>query len=441
MKVIDILNAPWAIKKDKLAEIVEILRIRITGEKIDFDEIEARTGKSLDNEQERYTVTPDGVAVLSIEGVIGKKMNMFRRISGGASTQLIGKDFEEAMERRDVKAILFEIDSPGGMVDGTEELARKIYQARGKKPIATYVDGLMASAAAWIGLAADQVFISGEMAKTGSIGVVATHVDWSKWEEKVGIKTTEITAGKYKQIASEYAPLSQEGREYIQDMLDYIYAKFVNDVATFRGVSAEDALERMADGRIFIGSQAVSAGLVDGIKTKNEVIGMLVQQSKERRRQMDSELMAKMTLEELRSGRPDLARALIDEGKAEGAKAELERIKAVEALNIPGHEALIAQLKFDGKTTGPEAAVQVLQAEQANQKKNLKTLETEAPNPAPLSAEIPEKKLKAKTPEEMWDDDSEEGKKLRADFGNKKEGYLRYLADLDKGKLKVISKK
>jgi len=86
------------------------------------------------------------------------------------------------------------------------------------------------------------------------------------------VTVTEITAGKYKRIASEHAPLSEEGRQTIQDQVDAIYSVFVDAVAKNRGVSADSVLKNMADGRMFIGKQAVQAGLVDGIATMDQVI-------------------------------------------------------------------------------------------------------------------------------------------------------------------------
>ncbi len=275
MKLLDILTSPWAIVPEKYAEIQEIYFTHLRGEKIKVKEVEARIGRRLENEEQGYQLV-NGVGIVPINGVIAKRMNMFQEISGGASCELIARDFREAMNDRKVKAVLLDIDSPGGTVDGTQDLAKMIFEHRGQKPIAAFTDGQMASAAYWIGAAADEIFISGDTPQVGSIGVVASHVDVSKAEESRGIKTTEIYAGKYKRIASRYAPLSEEGKATLQDMVDYLYEVFVDDVAKFRGVSQEDAL-KMADGKLFMGKRAQKAGLVDGIKTFDQVIECLNQ--------------------------------------------------------------------------------------------------------------------------------------------------------------------
>lgn len=432
MRVIDVLNSPWAIIPEKLLEIRAIYETHLRGEKIDIKAVEARLGQPLANRQTNYRVER-GVAVIEMDGVIAKKMNMFTRISGGVSTQLVARDVKDAIDNPGVNSILLVIDSPGGTVDGTQELAHLVHQAAAIKPVVAYADGLMASAAYYIGAAAGQVFISGDNTLTGSIGVVTTHVDYSGMEQRMGVKTTEIYAGKYKRIASDVQPLSDEGRSYLQAQVDRMYETFVNDVARFRAVSPETVLEDMADGRIWIGRQGIDQGLADGMATLDEVVGRMAagefRAREETARSRATVLPAGvprtvigasipgatsagvaaaraiphheeqiMTKEEILAKHPEAATALhaeghaqgkqegyqaglkegLEQGRQEGAKAERERIQAVQAQSMPGHEALIEQLKFDGKTTGPEAAVQVLAAEKGKLGKQLQDLQADA---------------------------------------------------------------
>lgn len=274
MRVIDILIAPWAIVPETLFEIREIYGTHLRGEKIDIKGLEAKIGQPLKKDPERYQVIND-MAVIPIQGIIAKKMNLFTQISGGVSTQLVGRNIQTALNDPEISGILLDIDSPGGTVDGTQELANIVFEGRNKKPIIAYTDGMMASAAYWIGSAAKEIYISGDTPHIGSIGVVAAHVDYSAWEKKEGIKTTEIYAGKYKRIASQYKPLSKEGKQSIQDRVDYIYSIFVDQIARHRGVSSETVLKNMADGKIFIGRQAMTASLVDGVSTFDQAIERL----------------------------------------------------------------------------------------------------------------------------------------------------------------------
>jgi capsid assembly protease len=146
MRIIDVINnSPWAILPEKLLEIRAIYLTHLRGELPDLVSIEARIGRPLKNERAPYSVEGT-TAIIPIEGVIGKKMNLFADISGGTSSQLVEKDFQTALADPSVKSILLVIDSPGGQVDGTENLANVIHAARGKgKPIVALGDGLMAS--------------------------------------------------------------------------------------------------------------------------------------------------------------------------------------------------------------------------------------------------------------------------------------------------------
>lgn len=267
-KVLDALTEPWLIVPAKLVEIISIYNRRLKQENVDLEALKAQVGAKED--EQGFTIE-NGVAVMPLQGIIGKRMNLFIQFSGGTSTQLFERDFKKAFADPVVKSILLLVDSPGGSVDGVQELANLIYENRGKKPVIAFTDGMMASAAYWISSAVDKIFISGDTTQVGSIGVVAAHVDISKAEERMGVKTTEIVAGKYKRIASRYAPLTEEGKASIQEAVDHIYSVFVNDVARNRGVSEDKALS-MADGKVFMGKQAIEAGLADGVSVLSSLI-------------------------------------------------------------------------------------------------------------------------------------------------------------------------
>ena len=271
MKLLDVMNSPWAILPDKLREIQAIYETHLRGDKIDLKGIEAALGEPLSNVHHEINVI-DGVAVVPIHGVIGKRLNMFSKISGGISTELLKRDLQVVLDDESVDSILLDIDSPGGSVDGTQELAQFIFDARSKKPIIALANSTMASAAYWIGAAAHEVHISDNTTQVGSIGVVATHVDKSKRDENEGLKTTEIVAGHFKRVASGLAPLTEEGKDDIQAKVDYVYSVFVADVARFRDVEVDQVLSDMADGQTFIGKQAIEAGLVDGVSTMDQLI-------------------------------------------------------------------------------------------------------------------------------------------------------------------------
>ena len=270
MKLLDIMNSPWAITEEKLAVIKAIYLRHVQGESADLDALEAQLGKPLDHEQKGYQCI-NGVAVICLEGPIAKKMSFMTQISGGTSTQILQDQIHQAVEDPAVKSILLYIDSPGGTVDGTQDLSTTVREARSKKPVCALADGAMYSAAYWIGSAADRVYLANETTGAGSIGVVQMHIDQSEADKMDGVKYTEITAGKYKRMASNHEPLSKEGRAYIQAHLDEVYSVFVRDVAKNRGVT-EDQVLAMAEGQTFIGQSAIDIGLADGFKSIDELI-------------------------------------------------------------------------------------------------------------------------------------------------------------------------
>lgn len=125
------------------------------------------------------------------------------------------------------------------------------------------------------------------------------------------------------------------------------------------------------------------------------------------------------------------------EGEIVGAKSELERILAVEAQLVPGHEKLIAKLVADGTTTGPEAAVEVIQADKSKRKSGLNTLEKESPDAIDNSLEEKPEKTEAKTAKEKWDADE----KLRAEFKDDFAAFEAYAKSVVDGNVKVLGSK
>ena len=435
MKLLDIVTGPWAIQPEKLLEIQAIYATHLRGEKIDIEAVEKRLGRPLNNEPKGYEIR-DGVAVLPVYGVLAKRMNLFSSISGGASYEMVAKDFAQAMNDPAVEAIVLVVDSPGGAIDGVQKLGDAIFSARGVKPVGAIADGMMASAAYWIGAQADVVVAASDTTMIGSIGVVSAHRDISAAEEKAGVKTTEITAGKYKRIASEFAALSDEGRAEIQERVDYLYEIFVGAVAKARGVGVDVVLENMADGRVFIGQQAVKAGLVDGVSTLDELIANLKQRAAGVASQINEG--AQMDLETLKAEYPDLALAIA----ADAAAAERSRIADVEAQALPGHDALVAQIKADGKTTGPEAAAAILAAEKQKLAGMAAQLAADAPAPVPhavppsdSAAESPDDRPVEERAKSQWDADSA----IRKEFASLG-AFTAYLKNHEAGRARVLGK-
>ena len=256
----------WAILPEKMDEIREFLAARAAGVVWTPDEIQARIG---DRPQAYQPPMGSKVAVLSLFGVMAQRMNALEQTSGGTSTEVFGQAFDDAIANEDVKAVVLNIDSPGGAVMGTLELAAKIFAARGTKPIIASVNSLAASAAFWVASQADEIVIT-PSGQIGSLGVLAIHRDESKAMENEGITETIVSAGPFK--AEQAGPLGKEAKEYIQGMVDAQYTEFVATVAKGRGVSPGTAASKFGQGRMVNAQQAVAAGMADRIGTLQQVL-------------------------------------------------------------------------------------------------------------------------------------------------------------------------
>lgn len=396
MKLLDILTSPWAIQPETLSEITAFYQAHMRGEKVDWAGMESRLAINLSSNRLEAEIV-DGVAVLPITGVLGKDLGLFDRLFGGTDTREAGQVFDSMIADPNVTAVVLRIDSPGGTVDGTQDLAQKIFNARGSKPIVSFVDGDMMSAAFWIGAAADRVLISNKTAHVGSVGVRMTLMDQSKFNEQMGVKVTNIVTGRWKAAGSPHQPLSADEKNMFQSMVDTLMGVFVVDLAEFMNTTPEAIMENLGDARILIGQQAIDQGVVDGVSTLDALIKELSQGGGDslagsgmsntlRKAETMSNTATvetpELTAETLKRDHPDLHKQIEQEaytrGKAEGAQAERDRIQAVREQSMVGHEALIETLMFDGKTTGEQAAVQVLNAHKATLKQHSAALQQDA---------------------------------------------------------------
>ena len=180
-----ITNTCWAILPHKMDEIMCLVENKVAG--IDMDASVYKAASRKQRQQSKAIILP-------LSGVISQKQNMMTEYSGGTSTDVFGAWFDEAMADTSITSIVLDVDSPGGSVYGISELSRKIFNARGKKPIIAVANSLMASAAYWVASAADEIHVSpgGEV---GSVGVIAVHTDRSENNAKEGFNVTYITAG------------------------------------------------------------------------------------------------------------------------------------------------------------------------------------------------------------------------------------------------------
>jgi signal peptide peptidase SppA len=365
----------------------------------------------------------NGVGILPIEGIIIPKADMFSLIFGGFATlDILTRDFLELKDRDDVHTILLDIDSPGGSAFGVQQFANIIFNARSNKTIISVTSGIMASAAMWIGAAAHKIIITGDVTVTGSIGTVTSHVDISEAEKMAGIKTTEVVAGEFKREPSSFAPLTEKGRAVLQDQVNHANSAFVAGIAKFKDVPLRTVTSKMAEGKIFIGTQGIQVGLIDDMMTMDQILADVTDKNSsmafiDRTKTFNFNLLkggnGMTILEQIAKIKEDnhgLYEAIVNIGKAEseadykvkaetekkeayqlgleagktegmkeGAKAETSRIASLKELATVGNQQMIDRFILDGKTTAPEAAVEILKAQKVSNANGLVTLQQDAP--------------------------------------------------------------
>lgn len=213
----------------------------------------------------------DGVAVVAIDGPIMRKPDVIDRLLFGAvASDEIGAALREAGERADVKAVFLDIDSPGGTVAGTPELAAAVASLDKTKPVYAFTSGLMCSAAYWIASQARAIYAT-PSAQVGSIGVVQAVVDDSAALAAEGIKVEVFAAGKYKAIGAPGTSLTDEQRSLIQANIAETAAEFRAAVLARGRAIPHDAME----GQAFSGRNAQRMNLAGMVPDRAEAMRRL----------------------------------------------------------------------------------------------------------------------------------------------------------------------
>ena len=202
----------------------------------------------------------DGIGIISVSGPISQadSRNIFERGSSRISVKI-----KKMSEKKNIKAILVDINSPGGTVGAVQDIYAAIIRAKKKtkKPFVARIGDVAASGGYYIASACDKI-VSNPGSITGSIGVIYSMGNYEGLMKKIGFKTETIKSGKFKDIGSPSRQMTKEERELLQSMIDDAYSQFVEAVSTGRNMSLE-VVKYLADGRIYTGRQAYKAKLVD----------------------------------------------------------------------------------------------------------------------------------------------------------------------------------
>ena len=241
-------NCPLMIHPPKLEVIIRAIGPRLGIDRDAVPHVPADTtlmARYMDGGDDRDYAVVDGIAVIPVQGTLLKKDSFMSAWSGCSSYEQIQRQVTGAVDDAGVRAILLDIDSPGGETAGCFELADYIYSIRGVKPVYAAANDIALSAAYAIASSASRVFVT-RTGAVGSIGVYALHVDQSELDKDLGAKYTFIFAGEKKVDGNPHEPLSDRARADIQDEVDREYAIFVETVVRNRKASQKSIIATQA---------------------------------------------------------------------------------------------------------------------------------------------------------------------------------------------------
>jgi signal peptide peptidase SppA len=385
---------PWAITENGLETVMAVAQRRMS-------DYEAVLLKSAERAESGKLYMRDGVAILNVTGTIFPRANFFTNFSGGTTVENLALGFGKALNDVNVKAIILNIDSPGGQITGVHELANMIYNARGRKPVHAYVSALGASAAYWIATAAESV-VCDETAFVGSIGVVAAWTDDTEKTKSNGVKKYQVVSSQSPNKRLD--PASDEGRKQLQRELDALAEVFISDIARNRNASAETVREKFGKGGLVIAGEAIGYGMADKLGsleglisdlknvsfTRMEISSMDDKKETVSEPEKEGAFFSNENLDKNANGNDDLqshdgkasgranaAADQITEAKLLAANPELyndliqkgvlqerERIKSIDAMNVViDNKSLLDEAKFGKPCSAEELAYKIVQAE------------------------------------------------------------------------------
>ena len=257
-----------AIMPDRIGEILEQREGIVVEDGFDLKD-------AINRKATRFKEVSGKVVRVPVDGYISHKATIWAAMGLETSSDMLAGWISDLVNNDKVGAIVLDVDSPGGTAQGLQGVSDKIYSLRGTKPIIAVVNDLMASAAYFIGSAADEI-VSDPDGLVGSIGTIAIHQDLSEYFEKAGVKTTIFSSSKFKGEGNMFEPLTEAAKENIQEMVDAFGKTFVGAVARNRGTTVGDVNKNFGKGRVLKALEAKSVGMIDRVATLEKVVVSLL---------------------------------------------------------------------------------------------------------------------------------------------------------------------
>ncbi len=470
MNELSTLSKYWAIEPDTLKNMHSLLSDKRAG-------ISFVSGSSQTKNKASYDIK-NGVAIINIQGVITPKADLFTMIFGGTSLETIGENLKTALEDDEVKSILFNVDSPGGVALGTAETAEIIHQAKtiGQKPIWSYVGRNCCSAAYWLASATEKIIVH-RSALLGSIGVVST-IPIQEQAGTDGYRNIEIVSSNAKNKRPD--PRTQEGLNEIRQELDSIETEFITSISKYRGLPIELIKSDFGQGGVMIGAKVTEVGMADELGTFEETIAKMSVNNFKRLNSQNSNFNNNIGVKTMNENQNTISKNIVsakylkeefpeivetlqkesfdngvqegleagklvgfENGKLEGAKAERERLSAIDRAALNGYEDLVAEAKKDSKMTAEKLALRIIEAEKSKGNSylaSIKNAETKLPQIDHSAAlEIKDKTaIDPNTPvEERAEAEWNSNTAIRAEFNGDKEAFMAFYKANENGQIKL----
>jgi protease-4 len=203
----------------------------------------------------------DKIAVITLRGLISSSLP---GKVGDSMVDDMRLAFQQARDDEHVRAVVLEIDSPGGEVTASDVIYNWVVKTRAKKPVVVYMDSLAASGGYYVACGG-KYLIANETTITGSIGVIIQTLNYEQLFNKIGLASVVFKSGKFKDMLNGARPVTPEEHDYIQSFVMKMYDKFLGIVAKERKVTADVLRNTVADGRILSGRDAFDNKLIDGL--------------------------------------------------------------------------------------------------------------------------------------------------------------------------------
>ena len=251
--------APWAID----VRALNSLQAAIDGG--DLENVQAVLSMGSDEDQSGLRIK-NGIAVIPVTGVLRDDVDYMVRFGGATAYQQLERDFNVALEKEDVRAIVFFMNSPGGSAIGCKRIADMVFDSRGLKPIRSYVHTICGSACYYIAAATDRIEANAD-ALVGSVGSIFPHLEQSGMLKDFGVGATVFTneGSPKKSHGNVFEPLSDDARQTLQQFVNSYGQAFINDVARYRGLTPADVASRYGQGDALRADAAIAQGIVDAI--------------------------------------------------------------------------------------------------------------------------------------------------------------------------------